>query len=184
MSGNDFEENKYDRATARILDGFAQRVTRRSMLARVSKFALWVMGVSVVPLLPIDRVMRSVEAQGAGCGIWQLCGIWGRRCNTCACTAGTVQSCPACTFQGTSWRTCCPVRDSSGNVTGERRYVDYIDCCGQQGSASCTGNANTCDASPFCNGNGLEPAEPQPNWCGGVGGNVFHCTHFIVGNTC
>jgi hypothetical protein len=184
MNGNEVEENNFDKATARILDSFAQRIPRRSMLARVSKFTLTLLGVSVVPLLPLDRVVRSVEAQGSGCGIWQLCGIWGRRCNTCACDAGTAQSCPKCTYQGTAWRTCCPVRTSSGALTGERRYVDYIDCCGQQGATSCNGNANTCDAAEFCQGNGMDPAEQQLNWCGGLGGGVYHCTHFIVGNAC
>jgi methylamine dehydrogenase light chain len=184
MSGNDFEENKFDKATARVLDSFAQRVTRRSMLGRISKFTLTVMGVSVVPLLPLDRVVRSVEAQGSGCQIWQLCGIWGRRCHTCACSSGTNQSCPKCTWQGGSWSSCCPVRTSGGTLTGERRTVQYIDCCGQQGSTSCNGDASTCHAAETCHGNDMDPPQSQQNWCGGTGGNVYRCTHFIVHNPC
>ena len=180
MSGKQFQENRLDTVTAHALDSFAQSLSRRSMLARAGKFVISMLGISVVPLLPVDRIVRTAEAQTGGCGAWQLCGIWGRLCNTCACPSGTLQTCPVCTHQGSLWRSCCTVLDSSGNPTPDgRRIIEYIDCCGQQGSPSCNGDASTCDAGQFCRGS----EGSQPSWCGGAPG-MYHCTRYRVGGNC
>lgn len=179
MSHNGFEENKFDfdATTTRVLEGFSQRVSRRSMITRVGKLALSLLGVSAFPLLPFDRVMRSAKAQSGTCAQWHLCGINGRLCNSCTCAAGTVQSCPRCTYQGALWRMCCPVRvNGDGAPTGEWKTVEYIDCCGQQGTCTPTNNAGSCDGGTICSnnpGSGL--------WCQASGapvpGKQYHCTH-------
>jgi methylamine dehydrogenase light chain len=173
------KQKKFDEVTTKALTSLAERISRRNMLARLGNFTLALMGASVIPLLPVDRVMRTANGQTTlGCGAWQLCGIYGRLCSNCNCPSGTAQSCPRCTHQGSEWQSCCPVRDGNNQPTGERRTVRYIDCCGQQGDPNCNGNANNCDSGQFCGNN------TQPNWCGGAGGNAYHCTHFIVMNAC
>lgn len=183
MRHNEFEENRFDRTTALVLDGFSRRISRRSMLVRTGRFAFSLLGVSLLPLLPVDRIVRMVEAQSGGCGIWELCGMWGRLCNSCQCCGGTVQACPGCTYQGGFWATCCPVRTSNGTFTGEYRNVKYSDCCGQQGNPNTKGNSNTCLAGEFCRGNGIDPPQSQPSWCDGAPGE-FRCTHYVVLGTC
>lgn len=178
------EENRFDTATALLLSGFSQRCSRRSMLARAGKFALSALGVSMIPLLPVDRIVPEVEAQGPpGCMKWQLCGMWGRLCRSCRCCGTSQQFCPGCTFQGGFWATCCPVRTAGGELTGEYRNVKYTDCCGQQGTVASNGDANTCDADPFCEGNYIDPPEPQGSHCSGAPG-AFHCTHWQVLGQC
>jgi len=183
MSDNEFEENRFDRTTALVLDGFSQRVSRRSMLVRVGKFVFSILGVSALPLLPVDRIVRMVEAQGSGCHKWQLCGIWGRLCTTCSCCAGTQQFCPRCTYQGGFWATCCPVRTATGELTGEYRNVKYTDCCGQQGTIANNGDSASCLTGEFCQGNGFEPPVGQPIWCDGAPG-AYRCTHYQVFGIC
>ena len=183
MSHKEFEETGFDAATARMLDGFSSRISRRSVISRLGKAALSALGVSVLPLLPTDRIVRTAEAQTGGCHIWQLCGIWGRLCNTCRCCHGTVQACPSCTYQGSFWASCCPVRTAGGAFTGEYRTVKYTDCCGQQGSTSTNGDSTTCLSGQFCEGNGFEPPEGQPPWCDGAPGE-FRCTHYVVLSAC
>src|SRR5215207_764342 len=102
MSRGELRESNFDAATARVLNGLSQRVSRRSMIARVGKFAFGLLGV---PLLPLDRiVVTEANAQsgwGSGCKKWELCGIWGRLCNKCNCRCETgpgADECPSCTI--------------------------------------------------------------------------------------
>jgi hypothetical protein len=180
------EENGIDRAATLLLTNFSQRFSRRSVLVRAGRIAFSILGVSVIPLLPVDRIVPTAQAQddGPDCHKWQLCGMWGRLCRACRCCGTTQQFCPGCTYQGSSyWATCCPVRTASGEPTGEYRNVKYTDCCGQQGTVEANGDSHSCDSGPFCHGNGYDPPESQISWCGGAPGG-FRCTHWQVLGVC
>lgn len=164
-------ESKFDIAAGRFLDGFAQRVSRRGILARLGKFALTLLGLTLVPNLPLNRVC-VVEAQnpsGASCDSdWRLCGIYGNLCKACCGGSASKTSCPSCTTRGSSWSRCC--RDPNGNC----KWVSYFDCCGGgSDAANCKGT--------WCQGN---CGGSEPNWCGGAGGNVYRCTIVSVGGSC
>lgn len=88
---------------ARVLTGFAQRVSRRGLFARIGRLALSLLGVTTVILLPVNRVIRKVEA--ANCSDWDLCGIYGRPCD--CCVGGTKYACPPETLEGSYWESCC-----------------------------------------------------------------------------
>ncbi len=186
MSRGDNRERSFDAVTSRVLSGFAQRVSRRSMIARLGRLAIGLAGVSAVPLLPLDRIVPEVEAQGgwgSGCKKWQLCGIWGRLCTNCGCrceTGPAATECPSCTYRGHYWASCCNVRDSAGNPTPSWMTVKYVDCCGQRGSQS---NAN-CLNGQFCQGNGVDPPQAQPNWCQGAPNTTYICTRYVVLSAC
>ena len=188
MSRGELRESNFDAATSRVLNGLSQRVSRRSMIARVGKFAFGLLGVSLVPLLPLDRIVPEVEAAaqggwGTGCRKWQLCGIWGRLCGNCGCRCETgpgADECPSCTIKGHYWATCCNVRDASGNPTPDWMNVKYTDCCGQRGDQS---SAN-CTTGEFCQGNGVDPPVRQRNWCMGAGGDDYKCTRYVVLGSC
>jgi hypothetical protein len=183
MGNHELEETRFDAGAAHVLEGFSRRVSRRSMISRLGKAALTALGVSVVPLLPLDRIMRTAEAQGTDCNLWQLCGIWGYRCTRCRCCEGTQQVCPRCMYEGHFWATCCPMRSSDGTFLGKYMTVKYTDCCGQQGSVSVNGDANSCDGGEFCHGNNFDPPVRQDSWCAPAPG-PYHCTHFTVFSEC
>lgn len=187
MSRGELRESNFDAATARVLNGLSQRVSRRSMIARVGKFAFGLLGVSLVPLLPLDRiVVTEANAQsgwGSGCKKWELCGIWGRLCNKCNCRCETgpgADECPSCTIKGQFWASCCNVRDANGNPTTSWLTVKYIDCCGQRGDQS----SASCATGQFCQGNTVDPPTPQRNWCMGAGGDDYKCTRYQVLTSC
>ena len=177
MSELDSKHNSFDDTTKDVMHRLSARLSRRSLLDRLGRATLYVLGASVVPLLPIDRVLRSANGQElVGCSDWQLCGIGGRLCNSCTCGTANNQACPACTNQGSLWTACCPVLTGTGQPTGERRTVEYIDCCGQNGDPQCTGDSNSCNSGTFCSNASVL------NWCGQAG--QYKCTRFRVGNQC
>jgi methylamine dehydrogenase light chain len=86
-----------DKIVERMTRAIAQRTSRRSFLARVGKVIL---GAAVIPLLPIDRVVR--EAAGASklpkgieddtsCDYWKYCAVDGY---LCTCCGGGSHDCP------------------------------------------------------------------------------------------
>lgn len=162
MNERNSPESRFDAAAGRLLDGFAQRISRRGILARVGKVALGLMGVTLAPSLPLNRIFQ-VEAQSS-CLAQSLCGIYGRLCNTgssTCCHGGTGPSgCPSCTTKGPyAWSKCCAIGCAGS-------YVEYWDCCGgtEAEAAGCTG--------AFCERN-----TPQPEWCSG---GTYRCTLVIV----
>jgi len=164
------------------LDGFVEDVSKwvarntspQGVLATTSRVA----GVSTVSPLPLDRrdeievdkthdhqhrLKTPIEdpvgrlAAMAGhpqkgtptCSDPQYCNMHG---HPCACCDGSDTTCPSGTEIGHYWSFCC-----SG------RSIYFTDCCGR--GKKC--NTTSC---PFCENSS------QPNWCGGMGGNVYVCT--------
>lgn len=165
MSGRNTGDDHLDTLSSRFLVGLAQRSSRRGVLARLGKIALGLLGVSVLPNLPLDRIFK-VQAQ-AECNALELCGIWGWLCNSGAsncCNGGVGSSgCPSCTSRGYfAWSVCCP----SGGQCIDGFYIDYWDCCGGgAGAAGCTGTK--CTNNPVV----------QPQWCAG---GDYRCTIAVV----
>lgn len=169
MNQRNPHEGRFDDAAARFLDGFAQRLSRRGMLARGGKFALGLMGLSLVPNLPLDRAFVA-EAQSPNCGDWRLCGMCGNLCaqGTSCCgggTGGDLFICPGCTVRRSFWSRCCPAPDCS------MRMISYFDCCGGTDveAAGCVGELCAHDC-------------PTGVWCGGS--LTLRCTVIVVGASC
>lgn len=152
-SGNDF-----DGVVGRALEAFAQRVSRRGLLARLGKAALGLMGLSLIPHLPVNRIALAQ----VGCSDWRLCGIGGYLCNNC-CSGGNLETCPNCLTRGSSWSSCCT--DPSGCL----KMITYYDCCGSPT------NAMDCRGTLCVN-------QSEPSWCGGTGS--YGCTVIEEGAAC
>lgn len=166
MTDNDRSESRLDTVTSRLLDNFAQRVSRRGMLARLGKFALGLTGLSLIPNLPIDRTFTVDADGGPGCGDWRTCGMYGSPCKACCDGTGSLTMCPSCTLVGSFWSKCC-----FNPVTCTNKLVRYIDCCG--GTHPQVGNC----AGPFCTSGTV-----QPSWC--AGGGTYRCTRIAVVGDC
>lgn len=166
-------ENESDVVIAHILGGFAQRISRRGILARLGRTVLGAMGVSLITQLPLDRT-SIVQADGSttACGDWRLCGMCGHFCtraSSCcggAGNGGDIFVCPACTSYHAWWAKCCT--DPS---TCTSRTIRYSDCCGGTDSeaSGCTGG--TCFA--HC---------PSGFWCNGDA--TYRCTVISIGLSC
>lgn len=155
MSHRKQDESRLDVVAANFLDNFAQRISRRGVIARIGKLTLGIMRLSLVPSLPLDRTF-SVEASGnaAGClGEWRLCGMCGYFCarRTSCCgggTGGDLFICPGCTQREQFWMKCCTDPCDSTN----RRLIRYLDCCG--GDAGCRSDDPSCGSGcprdPYC----------------------------------
>lgn len=129
-----------DALVEQLTRAVAQRTSRRGFLARMGKLML---GGMVLPLLPIDRVMGSAQAQmtmgasGTGrtddpstCDYWRYCGFDG---NLCGCCGGSHTECPAGTIMSpTSWVGTC--RDPND---GKEYIIGYRDCCGKDVCGRC-----------------------------------------------
>src|ERR1700685_4759353 len=124
--------SRLDRTLATYLQGQAQRLSRRSVMVTFGKIVLRVLGISLVPLLPLDRRF-TLEAQAGTCSASQTCGMCGYFCKSCCGSTSVYSTCPSCLTKRGSWSGCC------GTVT----YV-YTDCCGT------ATNARACKSSTFC----------------------------------
>jgi hypothetical protein len=165
MSGRNESQNHFDELSSRLLGVLSQRSSRRGVLARLGKVALSMLGVSLLPNLPLDRLF-DVEAQ-SGCSALELCGIYGAICNTGSsdcCNGGVGSSgCPSCTSRGYfAWTKCC----LSGECGTPGYYVEYWDCCGGTDA-----DAYNCYGT-FCRNN-----TTQPQWCSG---GAYRCTVAVV----
>jgi hypothetical protein len=135
----------------RFFIGWSEQVSRKGFFARFGRLVLTIVGVSFVPILPVDRIVRDAEACDPTCAsTWYLCGLCGTLCCS-GCTGGaSYQTCPSCTTQGPgpAWSFCC--------VTGSTcNQINYLDCCTQNpGTCSCPGTCLSC--SEGC---------PQISWC-------------------
>src|SRR5438132_6602396 len=129
----------------------ASRCTRRSLLGRLSRVALGVLGIQLLPVLPFDRRVHAFHSSGDPCtDNWMLCGAQGTLCQYCP-NGGQIQ-CPTgsgCSFlqygNGT-WCACCLNPD-----TGQGRTICYYDCCvcGTYNSSGCRvacGNGTNCSS--------------------------------------
>jgi methylamine dehydrogenase light chain len=173
MQDGDQQESKLDTSASRFLDNFAQRISRRGILARLGDLALAALGISLVPNLPLNRTF--VAEANVGCDDWRLCGIWGWLCADCCGGNGSLTSCPSCSGGGTtqgsgSWSLCCP----SGNDCGSKT-ITYRDCCG--GTDTQAGPCQGTQCQKNINGE-------QPQWCNNGALGTYRCTIISVGGNC
>lgn len=160
------QDDSLDDKTAHYLELWAQRTSRRGLLARVGTLALKAAGLSLLPMLPVDRAF----AQFTCAGDWQTCGMHGFFCKACCGGAASYASCPACTNTGSYWVGCCHAPNSCGAGT----TIRYFDCCGTKTGYTDT-QARACQGDECPPGGGAGTAA----YCGGAG--TFRCT--IVVNT-
>jgi hypothetical protein len=116
----------------------AQAMSRRSLLARVARVGLAVVGVSTVYQLVAAQPAAATDCTGC---YW--CGLCGRPCDQCG---GAIDTCPSGTTRGNSfWSACC--------FCGSCGTRQYWDCCGP---ASCTivQCQNNCQQGTWCGGTG------------------------------
>lgn len=161
----------FDSQTADFLTHWGQRISRRGLLATVGKAALRLAGLSILPMLPVDRAFAAV---GNCATDYRLCGMCGNFCKDCCSQTASLYSCPSCTQVGSSWSACC----CTSSCPSTCRMISYTDCCGTS-SGFTASQAAACQDSANCT-NGC----PQPVWCGGVGGDVYRCTVISVGALC
>lgn len=127
-----------------LLVSLRERTSRQGFLAQVWRMALWVLGISLAPILPVDRLVKDAEAC-TSCSNCLLCNICG---TLCGCYGGGLYDCPPCAGGGNSWGGCC--------ACGTSRYiVNYIDCCTSQPSL-CVPSGTCSHCCP----------KVQFNWCG------------------
>ena len=163
-----------DKLIEQLTRSIAQRSSRRSFLSRVGTMIL---GASMLPLLPIDRVAATARADDTNgldddttCDYWKYCAVDGFLC-TC-CGGGSHDCPPGATPSPTSWVGTCR------HPTDGRDYiVSYRDCCGKSSCGRCL-CANTISEMPLY--------RPQSDsdliWCFGAPTMVYHCsTAEIVG---
>ena len=148
------DAKSFDELTARYFDRWGQRLSRRGVIARVSKAVLKIAGIALVPVLPVDRAY----AQFGCAGDWRLCGMKGFFCNSCCGRPASFSACPPCAGMATGffWDKCCK-NPSTCTCTMFR----YIDCCSNRGF--CTGG--TSDPSCQCTG----------AMCGNAAGAIAYC---------
>lgn len=163
-----------DAGAAKVLSGFAQGTSRRGLFAMAGRLLLRIIGVSLVPLLPVDRVF----AQAQNCNDPTYCGQWGNFCAACCGQSAQVSSCPACLYPGAAWSACCCFPACPQPVG---HCVSYQDCCGLRPGFT-PSQAAACKGA-FC---GKNPV-PQQFWCGSAGASsTYQCTIVRVDlfNTC
>ena len=163
---------QFDQRTARFLTNWGQRSSRRGILAAVGKFALRLAGLSILPLLPVDRAFAAV---GNCSGDWRLCGIFGWFCKDCCNDTASLFACPSCTNVGSSWSACCC---SYQSCTTSCYLMSYTDCCGTKSGFTDTQTEACQDPNGECFNNPI----PQPVWCG-TGTGTYRCTVLTTSTT-
>src|SRR5258708_3890764 len=113
----------FDSQTADFLRHCGQRVSRRGLLAAVGQVALRLAGLSILPMLPVDRAFGAV---GSCATDYRLCGMYGSFCKDCCNQTASLTSCPSCTQVGASWPFCC----CTASCPSTCRMITYTDCCG------------------------------------------------------
>lgn len=166
MENENQTPGRLDTVVEKFLRGRGQTISRRGILARLGKLSLGILGVSLLPNLPLDRTF-VVDAQGACCH-WALCGINGYLCNPGGATAG---SCPSGTTVGaTAWSKCC----TNGELCGDGgTTVEYWDCCSSTLAAAQAVHGTHCPHNPSAGG----------VWCP-EGMPHYGCTYAVQRGSC
>jgi methylamine dehydrogenase light chain len=170
-----------DRLTERVARRLARRSDRRSVLARLGAF---VVGASVVPLLPIARGLaaaadgapaKKAPAEVAGpegdptrCEYWRHCAIDGF---LCSCCGGSQTACPPGTeMSPVTWIGTC-----RNPADGKDYAIWYNDCCGRGFCGRCFCNRNEGDRPVY------HPYRSNDiNWCAGASSQIYHCSTALV----
>lgn len=138
---------KFDEMVENMSRRVAGRTSRRSFIGKVGTAVL---GVGIVPLLPVDRRGRMSRAHAATpgegtdprakwepqdhdvqrCDYWRHCSIDG---NICDCSGGSLTSCPP----GSKLSTASWVASCYNPTDGESYLIAYRDCCGVGMSGRC-----------------------------------------------
>lgn len=148
----------------RMLSAFAMRTSRKGFLQASGRIFLRMLGISIIPFLPVDRIVRRAEAADLGCSDWRLEGIYGRICCS-RCTGGaTSGTCPSCATKGSAWCFC------TSPHLGHCITILYWDCC------TSTPSTCNCPGCAFCTNN-----TPQPVWCSG---KSYVCTFIQTKEDC
>lgn len=180
MLGNFRFDDMVEKMSRRV----AGRTSRRSVIGKVGTVML---GIGLVPLLPVDRRGRVSRANAAtpepgapsprqgwnpqdndiqACDYWRHCSIDG---NVCDCSGGSLTSCPP----GTKLATASWVASCYNPTDGQSYLIAYRDCCGANVSGRC----------PCFNTEGELPVyRPEFGndiiWCFGAEDDAmtYHCT--------
>ncbi len=157
--------NFFDKTFESFSRSRAQKLSRKSFLNKAGKLLF---GISIVPLLPIDRISASSskkkKATETDCDYWRFCALDGF---LCTCCNGGITTCPAGTQQSpTTWVGTCL------NPEDKKQYlISYNDCCGKDSCGKCI-CTNTERELPIY--------RAQLNndilWCFGAESMSYHCT--------
>jgi len=169
MSEHQKAESDLDERLAGYLADQSNRFSRRSVLMKVGRILLRLSGLTLIPLLPVDRRF-AVSAQST-CS-WQTCGMCGVLCNNCCSSSGGFSKCPACSgiVKAGVWGGCCY---APGACSGT--MFSYADCC--------TPIFNTATS---CHGTSCQTAcRPNfPHYCSTTSTYYYACTIVIQGGGC
>jgi len=108
-----------------------------------------ILGASMVPLLPIDRVAataRAEETKGSvdddtSCDYWKYCAVDGFLCSCCG--GGSHDCPPGASPSPTSWSAPAVIRQMAATIS-----FSYRDCCGKTSCGRCL-CANTISEMPL-----------------------------------
>lgn len=176
--------SKFDGLMERSTRAVAQRTSRRSVLAGISRLLF---GAALLPVLPVARATGGgdggypgVGKQESGidgdpgdptsCDYWRYCAIDGF---LCSCCGGTANACPPGTeMSPITWIGSCL------NPADQKHYiVSYNDCCGKTSCGRCLCNRNEGDKPVY-----RPQSNNDINWCLGTESTIYTCsTASIIG---
>lgn len=153
----------------RACEELSQTVSRRSMISRLGRLGLGVLGVGVAQqVVPVFQ--HVAKATHTPCHYWYFCQFEGRKC-ACAGCSGDVNECPSCSRVGGSWTGCCT------NSFGNRQLVTYTDCykdnCSWAKVDACRNGCTWCDHVP----------ENKETYYDGTS-TYYMCTRVRIGGSC
>ena len=140
----------------------------------MSRLGVWLLGGSLLPLLPVARAGATEELpderlmgrQGdpQRCEYWRHCAIDG---SPCSCCGGSQTACPPGTeLSAITWIGTCR---NPGD--GKNYIISYNDCCGKSSCGRCMCFRSEGDKPVY-----LPQKSNDINWCQGTNSNVYHCT--------
>ena len=151
----------------------AQQSSRRGFLGKLGGY---IVGASLLPLLPVARVFAQEQADknnigeilemgdDQSCDYWRYCALGG---TLCTCCGGTTSQCPpGAEPSPISWVGTC-----KNPVDGKDYLISYNDCCGKATCARCFCHRAERDLPVY------SPAKANDIlWCFGTESQTYHCT--------